>query len=78
MLDDFTRCTSAISQAVMEIICRQEYISWKLPKYTTLILTENPDDGSYNVNSMDEALASRYMKFDVKFDIQSWANFFVF
>ena len=73
-LDDFSRCTPAISQAVMEIICRQEYISWKLPKYTTLVMTENPDNGDFNVSSMDEALASRYMKFDIKFDVQSWSR----
>lgn len=73
-LDDFSRCTPAIAQAVMEIICRQEYISWKLPKYTTLVMTENPDNGDFNVSSMDEALASRYMKFDIKFDVQSWAR----
>jgi len=73
-LDDFTRTTEAIAQAVMEIICRQEYISWKLPKYTTIVLTENPNDGSYNVNEMDEALASRYMKYNIKFEINSWAK----
>lgn len=70
--------TEAISQAVMEIICRQEYISWKLPKNTTIVLTENPDNGNYNVNSMDEAMSSRYMKFDVKFDVRSWANYLLF
>ena len=37
-------------------------------------MTENPDNGDYNVSSMDEALASRYMKFDIKFDVQSWAR----
>lgn len=73
-LDDFSRTTPAIAQAVMEIICRQEYISWKLPMYTTIIMTENPDNGDYNVNSMDEALSSRYMKFDIKFDAPSWAR----
>lgn len=73
-LDDFSRTTEAISQAVMEIICRQEYISWKLPANTTIILTENPNNGDYNVNESDEAMASRYMKFDIKFDINSWAS----
>lgn len=73
-LDDWNRTTPAIAQAVMEIICRQEYISWKLPKYTTIIMTENPNDGSYNVNDSDEAVMSRYMKFDVRFDIDSWAR----
>lgn len=74
VLDDWSRVTPAIAQAAMEIVCRQEYISWKLPKYTTIIMTENPNDGSYNVSDMDEAMLSRYMKFRVKFDINSWSE----
>ena len=70
-LDDWTRTTEAIAQAVMEIICRQEYISWRLPKNTTVILTENPNDGNYNVNENDEAMGTRYMKYNIKFDIGS-------
>lgn len=62
-------------QAIMEIINRQEYISWKFPKNTTLILTENPDNGTYNTSSMDEAQKSRYMRFDLKFDVNCWSRF---
>lgn len=62
-------------QAIMEIINRQEYISWRFPKNTTLILTENPDNGTYNTSSMDEAQKSRYMRFDLKFDVNCWSRF---
>lgn len=73
-LDDFSRTTPAIAQAVMEIVNRQEYISWKLPPHSTIVLTQNPDDGSYNVNSSDEAQSSRYLNFDIVFDIDSWSS----
>ena len=59
----------------MEIINRQEYISWKFPKNTTIILTENPDNGQYNTSSMDEAQKSRYMRFNVKFDVDCWGRY---
>lgn len=75
VLDDFSRASEAIMQAIMEIINRQEYISWKFPKNTTLILTENPDNGTYNTSSMDEAQKSRYMRFDLKFDVNCWSRF---
>ncbi len=58
----------------MQIIDRQEYISWKLPKYTSCVLSTNPDDGSYNVSSEDAAQKSRYINFKVKFDINAWAE----
>jgi GTPase SAR1 family protein len=73
VLDDYSRAQPAVLQAVMEIICRQEYISWRLPKNSHVICSSNPDDGSYNVNSLDEAFSSRLLNFNVKFDPQSWA-----
>lgn len=74
-LDDYSRATPALLQACMEITCRQEYISWKLPFGSTVILTTNPDNSSYNVSGMDEAQATRFITFDVKFDANSWAKY---
>lgn len=65
--------TPAILQACMQITYEQEYISWKLPPNTTVILTTNPEEG-YNTNSIDEAQASRFITFNVKFDKQDWAK----
>ena len=48
-------------QATMELIDRGEYISWSLPPNCTIILTSNPDNGDYNVNSMDNAQKTRYI-----------------
>lgn len=72
-LDDFSRCTNQVAQAVMEITSRQEYISWKLPVGSTVVLTTNPDNGDYQVVSFDEAQASRFITFNVKWDVNSWA-----
>ena len=75
ILDDYTRATPAILQACMQIVYEHEYISWKLPKNTTIILTTNPDDGTYSVSGLDEAQATRFVSFNVKFDAQSWAEY---
>lgn len=74
VLDDFSRCTNQVAQSVMEITCRQEYLSWKLPFGSTVLLTTNPDNGDYQVTSFDEAQKTRFVSFDVKWDINSWAK----
>ena len=60
-------------QAIMELICTGKYISWKLPKYTSIALSSNFDDGSYQVTSLDAAQLSRMVNFPIKFDIKVWA-----
>lgn len=74
LLDDFSRATPAILQAVMEITCRQEYISWRLPYNSTVVLSTNPDNGDYSVSSFDEAQATRFITFNVKFSADGWAK----
>ena len=69
LLDDYSRATPAILQACMEIIYKQEYISWKLPRYSTIVLSTNPDNGDYSVSSFDEAQTTRFITFNVKFDM---------
>lgn len=73
-LDDFSRCNSLLMNSVLEIINEGRYISWSLPKYTTVALSENPDNGEYLVSSMDAAAKSRYVCFNIKFSIDNFAE----
>lgn len=61
-------------QACMELIDRQEYISWKLPKDWHIFLTSNPDNGEYTVNSIDMAQKTRYVSVEMKFNAKEWAK----
>lgn len=74
ILDDWTRGDSRFIQACMELIDRQTYISWKLPKDWHIILTANPDNGDYNVNSIDDAQLTRFISVNLKFDEKCWAR----
>lgn len=74
LLDDFNRCNQLFIQATMDLINEGKYISWSLPKNTSIVLSNNPDDGSYNVNSQDTAQSTRYVNFNMKMDKDSWAN----
>jgi hypothetical protein len=73
-LDDFSRCNSLLMNSVLEIINEGKYVSWSLPKYTTVALSENPDNGEYLVSSMDAAAKSRYVCFNIKFSIDNFAE----
>ena len=61
-------------QATMEILDRQEYVSWKLPKNWHVILTTNPDNGDYNVTSLDVAQKTRFISVEMKYDVNVWAK----
>ena len=74
ILDDWNRADVRFIQAVMELIDRQQYISWKLPQDWHIILTSNPDNGDYLVNSTDNAQKTRYITANLKFDIKVWAR----
>ena len=74
LLDDWNRADTRFIQAVMELIDRQTYISWTLPKDWHIILTANPDNGDYMVNSIDSAQKTRYVTANLKFDVNVWAQ----
>ena len=74
VLDDYTRADHRFMQATMEILDRQEYISWSLPKNWHVILTTNPDNGEYQVTSLDDAQKTRFISTEVKFDASVWAR----
>ena len=74
LLDDYARSSSMLIQATMELINTGRYSTWELPKYTTIVLTANPDDGQFNVQSMDDAQKTRYMEFEIDFEIDPWTR----
>ena len=74
LLDDWNRADIRFIQAVMELIDRQQYISWTLPKDWHIILTSNPDNGEYLVNSIDNAQKTRFISVNLKFDINCWSE----
>lgn len=65
---------SLVLQSCYEIINTGSFVSWNLPKYTSIILSSNPDNGNYNVSSLDRALTSRMLTFHGKFDVKEWAK----
>lgn len=73
-LDDFNRCSKIFVAACMEIINEMTYVGWHLPAGTQVVLSRNPDNGFYDVSSEDPAVKSRYIDFNVDFDLKCWAK----
>ena len=74
LLDDYSRANARFLQATMQLIDQQSYISWSLPKDWHIVLTSNPDNGEYMVNTMDHAQKTRMMTVNLKFDPKVWAE----
>jgi hypothetical protein len=74
ILDDWNRADPRFTQAVMELIDRGEYISWKMPENWTIVLTSNPDNGDYSVNTVDPAQRTRYLTVEMSFNYKDWAS----
>jgi hypothetical protein len=74
LLDDYSRADQRFMQATMTLIETQTYKSWSLPPDSHIILTSNPDDGDYYVTTLDQAQKTRFISFDVQFDVKTWAR----
>lgn len=75
VLDDYNRGMGILMNACMRITDEQEYVSWSLPKGSSVILTSNPDDGeeSFNVSTLDSAQATRFLTIKMKASVNDWA-----
>ena len=74
LLDDVNRTTYDILNGIMQLLQNGELVSWKLPKGWHIVLTANPDNGNFNVSTMDEALITRCSHLNINFDINSWVK----
>lgn len=57
----------------MELVNEQHIIGWELPKNVQILMTNNPDNGEYSVQSTDSAQASRYSESIIKWSVDDWA-----
>lgn len=72
--DDFVRANPALLQATMELILTQKGMGWSFPKGTSSFLTNNPDDGTYAVQTLDPAQRGRFVSYNVEWDCEAWAQ----
>lgn len=75
LLDDYSRSNQLFSQAIMELINENTMIGWDLKhKKIQVMLSENPDNGEFNVSSQDKAQVDRMVRINMVWDSKSWAE----
>lgn len=75
-LDDYNRTTPMMTNACMTLIAEQRYATWGLPLGSSIILTCNPSDQDFFVQSEDSAQETRRLKLYMKADVDIWASEF--
>jgi len=75
ILDDYNRGMGILMNACMRITDEQQYVSWGLPKGSTVILTSNPEDSeeSFNISTLDSAQKTRFLTIKMKPSVNDWA-----
>jgi hypothetical protein len=75
ILDDYNRGMGILMNACMRITDEQQYVSWGLPKGSSVILTSNPEDSeeSFNVSTLDSAQKTRFLTIKMKPSVNDWA-----
>ena len=77
ILDDFNRADTRIIQGCMQLLQMNALFSWSLPPRWQIVLTANPEGGTYNVVEMDDAMLTRMIHVTMQFDAKAWAQWAV-
>ena len=77
VFDDYSRCEPEVLNTLMPVINDYETVSYKLPKYSMIFTTSNPDDGENHVVPQDSAQQSRKNDFIIKYSFDSWKNWVI-
>jgi len=72
VLEELNRCDRSVRQPCLQLLTTRKLNDYKLPKNCFLAACINPDGSEYQVDSLDPALASRFLTLDVKADPDAW------
>ncbi len=72
VLEELNRCDRSVRQPCLQLLTTRRLNDYKLPKTCFLAACINPDDAGYEVDSLDPALASRFVTLNVVPDHAAW------
>lgn len=72
ILDDSWRSSGPVQQALMELVYEYKFNGNPLPENVMVIVTNNPDDGEYTVQSIDPAQRRRTINIKVEFSMKDY------
>jgi hypothetical protein len=75
LFDDFNRANTEIIQALMQVLQLKVCGGYYFPKGWYIVLSANPDNNVYNVNSIDDATLTRMINLHLSKNIGSWKTY---
>lgn len=75
LLEEPNRGKSDVMNALMQLLTDRKVHDYQLPDGWIIAACINPDDGNYDVNSMDAAFVNRFVSYDVKYDKKIFVDY---
>lgn len=75
LFEEPNKSDSGNMNALMQVLTENQIHFHKLPKLAIKAACVNPDNGNYDVSTMDAALKNRFVIFDVKYDHKDFVAF---
>lgn len=72
ILEELNRCDRSVRQPCLQLLTARKLNEYILPQDCFLVACVNPDGQDYQVDSLDPALASRFLTLQVEPDAKSW------
>ncbi|MGB1276547.1 MAG: AAA family ATPase [Nannocystaceae bacterium] len=72
VLEELNRCDRSVRQPCLQLLTTRRLNDYRLPATCFLAACVNPDDAGYEVDSLDPALASRFVTLNVVPDHAAW------
>lgn len=74
LIDDANRADMRIISGLMQLLQDFELASWRMPDNWHIVLTANPPGGEYIVRDLDNAMLTRMMHIQMRWDEKVWAR----
>lgn len=72
LLDDLNRADARILNGLMSLLQTGQLASWSLPPSWWIVATANPEELSFAVTPLDDAIAGRMQHIQLRYDRSSW------
>ena len=72
ILEELNRCDRSVRQPCLQLLTTRRLNDYALPDDCFLAACVNPDQGGYDVDAFDPALASRFVELKVRADAPAW------
>ena len=72
VLEELNRCDLSLRQPCLQLLTARQLNNYRLPRNCFLVACMNPSEDGYDVDDLDPALLSRFLRLPIKADVSSW------